>query len=175
MNPNDFWSLTEAAPREPWRLWTGHLSHWSWGHALANLLALFVPLALIEASARRRLLLGLSFLAPLLSLSLLPFLAGAPYRGASGLACAGWAVVGVALLRQGKATRGPGLGMLTLLAVKLVLEARGAATPFMEGWRSLPWAHGLGTALGLIWAFSRPGRPAPPQPPDTAPPKSSAG
>lgn len=175
MNPSDPWSLTEAALREPWRLWTGHLSHWSWGHALANLLALFVPLALLEAQARRRVLFGLCVLAPLLALGLLPFLAGAPYRGASGLASALWAVVGMTLVQQGKATRGPGLGLLTLLMLKLILEFRGAASPFLEAWHSLPWAHGLGTALGLVWAFSRPGRPTPPQPPDTAPPAPSGG
>lgn len=175
MSPGDPWSLTERALQEPWRLWTGQFIHWSWGHALANLLALFVPLALLEAPTRRRALLGLGLLAPLLSLSLLPFLANAPYRGASGLACALWALAGVSLLRQGKGARGPGLGLLFLLGMKLFLEARGAGTPFAEGWRSLPWAHVLGGAWGIFWAFSRPGRPGPPPRPDPAPPAPSAG
>lgn len=149
--------LSAEALREPWRLWTGHLIHHSWSHALANAVALAVPWILASPGDRRRLALATVLIPPLLSLLLLPSLAGAEYRGASGLACALWALAGLGpLLRRESAA----VGALLLggLALKLILElALGA--PFLaraEGWQSLPQAHLWGALLGLGAALARP-------------------
>ena len=45
-------ALTAGALREPWRLWTCHLVHFGWGHALANAFALSVPLLLAHRQDR---------------------------------------------------------------------------------------------------------------------------
>lgn len=146
MNP---WLLSASWPQEPWRLWTGHLVHYDLHHALVNLLALAVPLGLTRPRGWLRLgglLLGL---APLLSLALLPWLQGGTYGGASGLACAAWALVGLRRLRSGE---GPAVGvlMLGLLGLKCVFEAVGGAMLAHEAsWQTLPAAHVLGALLGL--------------------------
>ncbi|MCM2249983.1 MAG: rhomboid family intramembrane serine protease [Geothrix sp.] len=151
-------ALTAEAWREPWRLWTGHLVHFGGTHALANAIALAVPWILATARDRRKLALATVFIPPLLSLLLLPSLAGAEYRGASGLACALWALAGLGhLLRRESASVGALL--LSGLALKLVLELA-LGTPFLaqaEGWQSLPQAHVWGALLGLGAALARPG------------------
>lgn len=154
----DFLALTGEALREPWRLWTGHVAHYGWEHALANSLALAVPLILADPRDRRRLVHSMLWLPPLLSLLLLPSLAGAPYRGASGLACALWALVGLRLAGR-QDSRSIGLGMLGGLALKLGAEAAfgGGLLLHPDGWRTLPAAHLEGTLLGLGM-----GLPAPP-------------
>ena len=151
-------ALTAEALREPWRLWTGHLIHYGWNHALANGAALLVPWILVAPRDRWRLALATAFIPPLLSLLLLPSLAGAEYRGASGLACALWALAGLGNLLHRESTA---VGALLLggLTLKLVLEAA-LGTPFLaqpEGWRSLPLAHLWGALLGLGAALAGPG------------------
>jgi rhomboid family GlyGly-CTERM serine protease len=158
----DAFALTAEALREPWRLWTGHLVHFGWEHALANAVALAVPWLLADTQDRRRLALAMLLIAPLLSLLLLPSLAGAEYRGASGLACALWALVGLRLAgRLGSAPLG--LWMLGGLLLKLGTEAAlgGGFLLHPEGWRTLPAAHLWGTVLGLASALPPWPRPRP--------------
>lgn len=146
MNP---FVLARGAGSEPWRLWTCHAVHFGLGHALLDLAALAVPFVLVQA--RRRLFLGLLLVAPLLSLALLPDLGDGTYRGASGLACAAWAMAGCHLLRQ-RRTRLEGLGLLALLGLKLLVEGVHGAG-FLAGgpgWVSLPAAHRWGAALGVL-------------------------
>ncbi|HCZ32418.1 MAG TPA: rhombosortase [Holophagaceae bacterium] len=154
----DPFALTAEALREPWRLWTGHLVHYGWNHALANGAALLVPWILAAPRDRWRLALATVFIPPLLSLLLLPSLAGAEYRGASGLACALWALAGLSH-RLHRESTSVGALLLGGLALKLVLEAA-LGTPFLarpEGWQSLLQAHLWGALLGLGAALARPG------------------
>lgn len=150
----DVLTLTAEALREPWRLWTGHLVHFGGAHALANAVALAVPWILAAPRDRRRLALAMFLLPPLLSLLLLPSLGGGEYRGASGLACALWACVGLRLARQWKS--GPvGWLMLGGLACKLAAEAAlgGSFLLRPEGWSTLPAAHLWGALLGVAAAL----------------------
>lgn len=152
----DPWPLTADALREPWRLWTGHLAHYGWEHAAANAVALAVPLILLPAAMRRRAILALGVIAPLLSLALLPGLGGGEYRGASGLACAVWALAGLHL--AGRRESAPvGLVLLGGLGLKLAAEAALGACFLVraEGWQALPAAHLAGALLGLAWALPR--------------------
>lgn len=146
-------TLTAEALREPWRLWTGHLIHFGWEHALANALALAVPAILVRRQDRGRLLLAALVLAPLLSLALLPCLGGGQYRGASGLACALWAWVGLRLAGR-REPFAPGLLLLGGLALKLSLESSLGACFLTahSGWQTLSPAHASGALLGLCLA-----------------------
>ena len=146
-------ALTWEALREPWRLWTGHLAHFGWEHALANLVALAVPALLLPRQERGRLLLVLLLAAPLLSLLLLPGLEQSQYRGASGLACVAWAWAGLRVAGQ-KESLVVGLTLLGGLALKLTVEATFGRGPlgFHPGWQNLPAAHGWGALLGLAIA-----------------------
>jgi len=147
-------ALTSEALREPWRLWTGHLVHFGWEHTFANLVALAVPLVLASRLDRRRLAFTLLLGTPLLSLLLLPSLGDAEYRGASGLACLLWALVGLRL--AGRQESSPvGLLMLGGLGLKLGLEAAFGSCFLLrpEGWQTLPAAHLWGTLIGLSLAL----------------------
>lgn len=152
----DAFALTAEALREPWRLWTGHLVHFGWEHALANAIALAVPWILAERGDRRRLALSMVLIPPLLSLLLMPSLAGAEYRGASGLVCGFWALVGLRLTVR-RESLSFGLLMLGGLALKLGAEtALGRGFPLhLEGWQTLPAAHVWGALLGLSFALPR--------------------
>ena len=150
----DPWALTADALREPWRLWTGHLAHYGWEHALANAVALAVPLVLLPARERRRSALALLALAPALSLAILPGLGAGEYRGASGLACALWALAGLRLAGR-RESAAVGLLMLAGLGIKLAAEAALGAGFLLraEGWQTMPAAHLWGAVLGLGWAL----------------------
>jgi len=151
MNP---FALDAMAWQEPWRLWTGHLTHFGWGHGLANLIALAVPLLLTRRPDRARLMGCLLLIAPLLSLCLLPSIQGSEYRGASGLACALWSLAGLHLIRR-RESAPVGLMLLGGLALKLGAESA-LGIGFIvhpEGWQTLSAAHGWGTALGLAFAL----------------------
>lgn len=150
----DPWSLTGAALREPWRLWTGHLAHYGWAHVLANTIALLVPLVLLSPGDRRRAALALLFLAPALSLVILPRLGAGEYRGASGLACALWALAGLCLAGR-RESASTGFLVLVGLALKLGAEAALGAGLVVraEGWQTMPAAHLWGTVLGFAWAL----------------------
>ncbi|MDP1830819.1 MAG: rhomboid family intramembrane serine protease [Geothrix sp.] len=147
-------ALSALALQEPWRLWTGHLAHFGWDHALANAVALAVPFLLACPPDRPRLILVLVLGAPLLSLLLLPGLGADQYRGASGLACALWALVG---LRQAGRRDSASIGLMMLggLALKLGAETVFGSSLLLhpEGWRTLPTAHHWGALLGLAFAL----------------------
>jgi membrane associated rhomboid family serine protease len=147
-------ALTAEALREPWRLWTCHLAHFGWEHALANLVALAVPALLVPRRERGRFLLVLLLAAPLLGLLLLPGLGQGQYRGASGLVCVAWSWVSLRLVarRESLAT---GLTLLGGLALKLALEAAFGRGPLAAhpGWQTLPAVHFWGTLLGLATAL----------------------
>lgn len=145
------WDLTAEAPGELWRLWTGHLVHWDAAHAAVNLGACTLPLVLLEAPARRHLLRTLPGLLPLLSLLLLPWLGGRPYRGASGLACLLWVAAAFPLARAGRRPEAAVLGFGA--ALKGTLELVGGVHPLAGAgaWEGLPVAHALGALLGLAW------------------------
>jgi len=150
----DPFALTWEALREPWRLWTCHLAHFGWEHALANLIALAVPALLARREDQGRLIWILLLAAPLLSLLVLPGLGQDQYRGASGLACVAWAWVGLCLLAR-RESAAMGLTLLGGLALKLALEAafgRGLVVAG-PGWQTLPAAHFWGALLGLTTAL----------------------
>ena len=151
MNPL---ALGSDALFEPWRLWTCHLVHFGWEHALANALALAVPLLLVPKEDRARLLAFTLIAAPLLSVLLLLDPDLGQYRGASGLACALWAWVGLRLANRHD-TAPIGLLLLSGLLLKLGVESAlgSALLVHPEGWRALPAAHRWGTLLGLAGAL----------------------
>ena len=153
-------TLTAEALHEPWRLWTCHFAHFGREHVLANALALAVPLVLAQPRDRGRLFAITLLAAPLLSLLLLPSLAQAQYRGASGLACALWSWVGVRLT-GGRDSCAVGIAMLGGLAFKLFLEATFGSCLLgaHPDWQTLPEAHFWGALLGLAAAL--PGLPFP--------------
>ena len=146
---------------EVWRLWTGHLVHYSAQHAMIDLATAFIAASIAAQSfGVRRVLAALGFGAPVISLGLL---LAAPqclyYRGASGLAVLLAVMAGAGLWRRVDDTRAagtrfvrPALGVLAVaLAVKIGAEANGVAL----GWSDLPddvvvaWqAHLLGAAAG---------------------------
>jgi membrane associated rhomboid family serine protease len=158
-------ALTTEALREPWRLWTGHLVHFGWEHALANLIALAVPTLLVARRERGRLLLVLLLAAPLLSLLLLPGLGQGQYRGASGLACVAWSWVGLRLAAR-RESFSLGLAVLGGLALKLALEAAFGTGPLAAhpDWQSLPAVHFWGALLGLAAVLPSLRRSAPATP-----------
>jgi len=147
-------ALTSEALREPWRLWTGHLVHFGWEHALANVFALLVPALLVPRQDRRHLLPLALLAAPLLSLLLLAGLGQDQYRGASGLACSLWAWVGLRLLSATDSTP-TGRLMLGGLLLKLAVETafNGGFLLRPDGWQVLPAAHLWGTLVGLTCAL----------------------
>lgn len=140
---------------EIWRLWTGHLVHYSAQHALVDFATVLIASAIVLPTVGwRRLTLLLAMATPLISAGLLLL---APeclhYRGASGIA--------VMLVVLAARTLWPRSGMggrtaLLLLAVtllaKIAAEAGGLAAP----WSGLPedvrvvWqAHLLGAIVAL--------------------------
>ena len=154
----DPFALTARALREPWCLWTCHMAHYGWEHALANAIALAVPALLAHPKDRRPLLSATLLMTPLLGLLLLPKLGPGQFRGASGLACLAWSWVGLRLAAR-KESFSVGLALLGGLGLKLALEGA-LGTSFMPthpDWQNLPSAHIWGTLLGLASAL--PGLP----------------
>ena len=140
---------------EFWRLLSAHFVHFSQSHAaLDGLTCLILASGLRRMDERRGMLLRLAALAVAISLALMLF---APemeaYRGASGLAAALAAALGLAIWRQRPAWR-PVLALLTSgLAISFGAEAVGIG--FLPS--SLPtgvnvaWqAHAAGFLLGLL-------------------------
>ncbi len=166
------WDLTGAALQEPWRLWTGPLAHWNPGHAIVNLGACLLPLALLAPGPRRRLLAALAWLLPLSSLLLLPFLEGRPYRGASGLACLLWVAAAFPLFRSGRRPEALFLGAGAW--AKAGLELAAGAHPLAPGaaWEGMPAAHAVGALLGLAWGLHLQFRSSP-CPPSSSPEEPS--
>lgn len=78
----------DAFAGEPWRLWSCHLVHYSWRHALFDAGAVLILGNVAESSFGRKLVATVLLLtAPLLSIGLMWWVPSmAEYRGASGLA-----------------------------------------------------------------------------------------
>jgi membrane associated rhomboid family serine protease len=141
------WNLTSSALHEPWRLWTAHFFHKGWADLLVNAWACAIPLAFLSPRSRLRVSAWMLVLMPLISLWMIPFLKQGGFQGASGLACALWACVGLALWR-GEAPMVGGV-LMTLLGLKLGVECVAALSPWIDIDTHHTIAHGLGTLLGL--------------------------
>jgi rhomboid family GlyGly-CTERM serine protease len=142
--------LTPAAPREVWRLWTGHLVHYDLAHLVTNALAIGVPLALIDRRSRRALALAMTIIAPAISVVLLASSHFDEYRGASGLAVAVWTASALFLLgASSPRDRQSGCWLLVIMTAKLAAELAGAGHVW-EGVAPLPLAHVAGALAGLI-------------------------
>ena len=119
-------------------LWTCHLMHWSWQHALFNAIAALPPMFVM----RRRLweLTRFALLAaPLIALAVRVGFDG-QYRGASGLVVAMWVYAAV-MTRAGP--------MLMVIAAKLAAEALGLV-PAHEGFVTVALAHYAGATVGIL-------------------------
>jgi len=143
-----------------WRLWSGHLVHFSAQHGITDAVALFLIGAVLEPLiGTRRLCLALSWGAALIALALLLGLPElAHYRGLSGLDVM-MAVMALCALWQQRIFPRYWIAVLaTLLVLKTGCEALGIAL----GGTSLPagitvmWqAHALGAACGILEALCR--------------------
>jgi rhomboid family GlyGly-CTERM serine protease len=157
-----FYLRAEVFGGEVWRLWTGHLVHFSGSHLFWNL-AVFVPSAMwLERLDRRGGRVFLLVASPLISLLLLAFDPSLlRYGGLSGLATG--TLVLLALLQLARRDpREPAWfwwGVLGIVAAKLVGE-QVTKTPLlasnMGDVRTVPLAH-LGGALcaAAAWAWRR--------------------
>lgn len=141
---------------EPWRLFTGQLTHWTSRMAFADLAAVLVLGTWLER--RRPGLLAVACLLGLATVGLgIHLLApGVPaYRGASGLATTLFVLAAAGEMRERRrpAALAVAIGALAVLAVKILWEgATGVALfagEFPEGVRVLPLAHLLGAAAAL--------------------------
>jgi rhomboid family GlyGly-CTERM serine protease len=144
---------------ELWRLWSGHLVHYSLSHAGADALVLTAMGMVAEpAVGSRRLALVLGGGALLISLGLLALAPGLnEYRGASGLAVL-TAVLGGALAWRRHPVSRPVLACAALgLASKTLWEAFAHTAAFTDlpAGVSVAWqAHLLGALLGACAAHA---------------------
>jgi rhomboid family GlyGly-CTERM serine protease len=151
------WDREAIVHGEVWRLWTGHLVHFSISHAGADALALLAMGLLAEPSLGARRYGAVLFAgAAAISLGLLmcaPALVA--YRGASGLAMQVAALAGTLAWRQRPALRPVVACAAGVLVAKLAREACNAS----DALASLPpgvavaWqAHLLGAVAGIYSA-----------------------
>lgn len=167
----------ELLAAEPWRLFTGHLTHWSAEHLLWDLLILLVAGAAVESLGRGRWVLSVAGSAVLISVGLWHWQDEMQiYRGLSGLDSALVATWAVALASRGGADglvqRGPAgrgiagrssrpkvLGLFLLLGLlgKSVLELTTGESLFVAtksaGFAAVPLAHLLGGLWGGVSHF----------------------
>jgi rhomboid family GlyGly-CTERM serine protease len=146
---------------EAWRLWSGHLVHFSVAHALADALVLLAMGLLTEpVLGTRRVLLAFLLAAPFISVGLL---AGSPgmveYRGASGIAVMSAVLAAAAMWGEGAGWKTAIVLAALAFSAKTVYEA--AATfpgsvvlpePFTVAWQS----HVLGALFGIAFLSLRP-------------------
>lgn len=138
-----------------WRLWSGHLVHYSLHHALLDSSVLFLlgMVAERELGARR---IGLALLlgAPAISLGLLlatPEMAY--YRGASGLATLAAVAGGTALWHSSPKLKALLFAFGAFMAIKIALESLGQPldmTNLPENVQIAWQAHLLGALLGYL-------------------------
>jgi rhomboid family GlyGly-CTERM serine protease len=151
------WDRSAILQGQAWRLWTGHLVHFSGSHAGADVLALFATGLLAEPLlGARRFALTLLGGAALVSLGLLAFApALAEDRGASGLATLTAVLAGALAWRRHPVAR-PVLGCaMVVLALKTLWEAgsQTAALADLPMGVAVSWqAHLLGALLGAFTA-----------------------
>jgi hypothetical protein len=121
-------------------LWTCHLAHWGWEHALLNAVAAVPPL--VVAPRRWRMMLFVLLAAPLVSLAVRAGFDG-EYRGASGLVVAMWVYAGIAARNR---------LMLAAVAAKLAAEALGWM-PAHEEYVTVALAHYAGATAGVVGGY----------------------
>lgn len=135
-----------------WRLWTGHLVHFTPVHLAWNLALLVFTGGWLERLApgpTRAFYAGAPLLIGVVLLALAPDLA--QYGGLSGLGAG--LTVGLALRQRNEPSESRGLwhGVLGLVALKVGLEAWTGTPLLAEGIRSVPLAHLAGLASALAW------------------------
>jgi rhomboid family GlyGly-CTERM serine protease len=145
----------QLALRQPWRLWSAALVHFSPTHLVANLLGSAVVVAFgIAARLPRRAAIAWLVAWPLghAALSLQPQLLH--YGGLSGVLHAGVAVAALHLTQRERGhRRAIGSAVLAGLVIKIVFEQPLAGpTQALPGWdfRIAPLAHLTGAAAGLL-------------------------
>lgn len=151
------WERSAILHGEIWRLWSGHLVHYSLSHGAADVLAFLATGILAEpVIGSRRFAAILAGGALLISLGLLQFVpALEEYRGASGLAMLVTALAGVLVWRRQPNMRWLVGAVGLALAVKLLGDAGDdtltlAALPVGV---AVSWqAHALGGLLGVCAA-----------------------
>jgi rhomboid family GlyGly-CTERM serine protease len=151
------WERAGLQNGELWRLWTGHLVHFSVSQALADTLALVAMGLYAEPLVgSRRFALILACAADLLSLGMMVLAPGlGEYRGVSALATLAAVLAGVLAWRRHPESR-PVLGCAALaLAAKTLWEmgAHTAAFTDLPDGVAVAWqAHLLGALLGAVAA-----------------------
>lgn len=138
---------------EPWRIATGHLTHWSVDHLLWDLLV-FLALAVLLPPRRLWTLMAATAVAVSLGVFLLhPEIAA--YRGLSGLDSALFAALALDLaLHPRRLERGLGWLALSLFIGKIVAEILGGQALFATGpYVPLPVAHSLGLLAAVAEAM----------------------
>lgn len=143
-----------------WRLWTGHLVHWTTEHLFWDALTFFALGALCERTHRRAYLVALGVGLPAISWGLAilrPEIA--TYRGLSGIDTGLFVWLILLQLRRSGEARQTGLTalwtlLLTGLIGKLVYEAVTGDCLFVstspESFRPLVESHLLGAAVGAL-------------------------
>lgn len=150
------WDRAAIASGEGWRLVTAHLVHLNAIHALLNLLALALTLALLHPAGRPATWFA-AFVAIALSISALLYWREpqlSRYVGASGVIHGLIAWGAVARLAT---ARIESLVLLTGLAVKLAVESRGgpmAGSAALIGAPVITAAHRYGAAAGVAFALA---------------------
>lgn len=145
---------------ELWRLWTGHVTHFSLRHALIDSATLLLIGAITEAEfGSRRIALALLVGAPLISIGILLAAPGLfDYRGASSIAVMLASAIGASWWRSRPTCRAV-LGALALgLVTKISFDAIGMPTTLTDlpeqvqvAWQG----HLLGGMLGGLWHLAR--------------------
>jgi rhomboid family GlyGly-CTERM serine protease len=153
------WSRAAILDGELWRLWSGHLVHFSTSHACADILALFGAGMLAERLAgTRRLALVLAGGAAALSLGMLALApALQEYRGASALVVLAAVLGGALAWKHHPASRTVLACAAVGFACKLLWEACAHTAAFTDlpPGVAVAWqAHLLGALLGGCAAVS---------------------
>lgn len=157
------WERGAILHGELWRLWTGHLVHFSLSHAAADALVLAAMGLLAEPLVGpRRFAMLLGGGAFVLSLGLLALAPGLhEFRGASGLAVLTAVLGGVLAWQRYPASRPMLLCAALALASKTLWEACAHTAAFTElpPGVAVAWqAHVLGALLGVCAALAGQGR-----------------
>jgi rhomboid family GlyGly-CTERM serine protease len=149
---------------EAWRLWTGHLVHFSWKHALADGIVLFSMARLAEQEfGARRLACTIAVASPVISLVLLGFVPELlEYRGASAIAVLVGVIAAAALWRDERWHAFVILAASTYV-LKTLMDALSADAPsaILPAGVSVSWqAHACGAIAGAVAVFVLGGRTA---------------
>jgi rhomboid family GlyGly-CTERM serine protease len=152
------WSREAIARGEVWRLFTGHLAHWSLDHLLWDVAAVAVLGTWLERRHRGGLVALVSASVIVISLALIAEPAGlAAYRGLSGVASALFVAVALALVRDALNARDrlgavAALVLLAGFAMKVIVELATGASLFAHVAESIevtPLAHAMGCSVAL--------------------------